>query len=81
MSLRSIEEASGLVLEGIEPLEGERVPIADAAGRVLTEDARAAVDLPPFDRSAMDGFAVRASDVQPGAALRIAGDVAAGGMP
>ena len=81
MSLRTIEEALGLVLEGIEPLEGERVPIADAAGRVLTADAAAVVDLPPFDRSAMDGYAVRAADTEPGVPLRLAGDVAAGSVP
>jgi molybdopterin molybdotransferase len=78
MSLRSIEEALELVLEGIEPLPAERAWIADAAGRVLAEDAHAAVDLPPFDRSAMDGFAVRAADTVPGVALRLAADVAAG---
>jgi molybdopterin molybdotransferase len=81
MRLHTIEEALGLVLEGIEPLEPESAPIADAAGRVLAEDARAAVDLPPFDRSAMDGFAVRAADTAPGVGLRIAGDVAAGTLP
>src|SRR4051812_41383162 len=81
MSLRTIEEALGLVLEGIEPLEPESAPIAEAAGRVLAGVARAAVDLPPFDRSAMDGFAVRAADTAPGVGLRIAGDVAAGTLP
>jgi molybdopterin molybdotransferase len=81
MTLHTIEEALGLVLEGIEPLEAENAPIADAAGRVLAADARAAVDLPPFDRSAMDGFAVRAADIAPGVGLRIAGDVAAGTLP
>jgi molybdopterin molybdotransferase len=78
MSLRSIEEALELVLAGIEPLPAERAWISDAAGRVLADDARAAVDLPPFDRSAMDGFAVRAADTVPGVALRLAADVAAG---
>jgi molybdopterin molybdotransferase len=81
MSLRTIAEALDLVLEGIEPLESERAGIADAAGRVLTADAAAAVDLPPFDRSAMDGFAVRAADTAPGVGLRLAGDVAAGSVP
>lgn len=81
MSLRTIEEALGLVLEGIEPLEAEDAPIASAAGRVLAADARAAVDLPPFDRSAMDGFAVRAADTSPGVGLRLVDDVAAGTLP
>ncbi len=74
----SIDEALELVLRGIEPLGAERVPIAEAAGRVAAEPARSAVDLPPFDRSAMDGYAVRAADTAPGVALRLAGGVAAG---
>lgn len=44
------------------PLAGEPVPLAVAAGRVLAEDVVAAVDLPPFARSAMDGWAVRGAD-------------------
>jgi molybdopterin molybdotransferase len=76
--LRSIDEALGLVLEGLVPLGSERVGIADAAGRVAAEPALSAVDLPPFDRSAMDGYAVRAADCAPGAVLRLAGGVAAG---
>jgi putative molybdopterin biosynthesis protein len=43
-------------------LASEKVPLADALGRVLAEDARAAVDVPGFDRSNMDGFAVQAAD-------------------
>jgi molybdopterin molybdotransferase len=52
------------------------VPIAEAAGRVAAEDAVSLVDLPPFDRSAMDGYAVRAGDTA--RPMRIAGEVAAG---
>ncbi len=58
------------------PLGAERIALAAAAGRVAAEDARSAVDLPPFDRSAMDGYAVRAADT--GAPMRIVGEVAAG---
>jgi molybdopterin molybdotransferase len=61
-ALLSIEEAQALVLERALPLAGEPVPLAEAAGRVLAEPARAAVDLPPFPSSAMDGFAVRAAE-------------------
>jgi molybdopterin molybdotransferase len=57
-------------------LPTERVPLELAAGRVLAEAARAAVDLPPFPSSAMDGFAVRAGDV-PGT-LPIVARIAAG---
>ena len=57
-------------------LPAENVPIAEAGGRVSSQDVRARVDLPPFASSAMDGFAVRAADL-PGS-LRIAGESAAG---
>ncbi|HSK16629.1 MAG TPA: gephyrin-like molybdotransferase Glp [Gaiellaceae bacterium] len=60
--LISIAEAQRLVLERVRPLEAERVPIERAAGRVLAEPVLAAVDLPPFPSSAMDGFALRAAD-------------------
>lgn len=60
--LISIAEAQRLVLERAKRLEAERVPIERAAGRVLAEPAAAAVDLPPFPSSAMDGFALRAAD-------------------
>jgi molybdopterin molybdotransferase len=74
--LLSVDEALALVLERVQRLESERVPVAAAAGRVLAEDVRAAVDLPPFRSSAMDGYAVRAADA-PGR-LRVVGKVAAG---
>jgi molybdopterin molybdotransferase len=73
-----VEEALEAVLAAARPLGAERVPLEEAAGRVLAEDARSAVDLPPFDRSAMDGFAVRAADTSQGVPLRIAGAVPAG---
>src|SRR6476660_7561423 len=74
--LLSMAEAQGLILEHTRPLPAERVRLEDAAGRVLAEAARAAVDLPPFPSSAMDGFAVRAVDT-PGT-LPVAFRVAAG---
>ncbi|HKH30264.1 MAG TPA: gephyrin-like molybdotransferase Glp [Gaiellaceae bacterium] len=60
--LLSMGEALRLVLERARPLRAEGVPLAEAAGRVLAEPAVASVDLPPFNSSAMDGFAVRAAD-------------------
>jgi molybdopterin molybdotransferase len=75
-SLLTLEEAQELVLQRARPLPSELVPILEAGGRVTAEDVRACVDLPPFPSSAMDGFAVRASDL-PGT-LRIAGESAAG---
>jgi molybdopterin molybdotransferase len=58
----SMTEALQLVLERVRPLPSEPVALEEAAGRVLAEPALARVDLPPFDSSAMDGFAVRAVD-------------------
>jgi molybdopterin molybdotransferase len=74
--LLSMAEALRLVLERVRPLPAERVALEDAPGRVLAEHALAAVDLPPFDSSAMDGFAVRAADT-PGE-LAVAFRIAAG---
>ena len=62
--LISIAEAQRLILERAKPLEAERVPIERAAGRVLAEPVAAAVDLPPFPSSAMDGFALRSADTR-----------------
>jgi molybdopterin molybdotransferase len=76
--MHSIDEALAAILGPIAPLDAERAPLQDAAGRVAAEDAAAAVDLPPFDRSAMDGYAVRSADTAHGVALRLAGGVAAG---
>jgi molybdopterin molybdotransferase len=75
--LLPLDEAQAQVLARCTPLAAERVAVADAAGRVTAEAARAIVDLPPFPSSAMDGFALRAADV-PGS-LSVVGHVAAGG--
>jgi molybdopterin molybdotransferase len=74
--LLSLAEAQALVLERVQPLEGEPVAVARAFGRVVAEDARSLVDLPPFPSSAMDGFAVRAADT-PGR-LPVVARIAAG---
>ena len=74
----TVDEALRLVLNELAPLGAELVPLAEAAGRVMASAAVSAVDLPPFDRSAMDGYAVRAADMAPGVALRLVGGVAAG---
>lgn len=60
----SLEEALGIVDEtmaGAKP-EGETVPIRSAVGRVLIADQRSRLDLPPFDKSAMDGYALLEGD-------------------
>ena len=74
--LLTVDEARRLILERARPLPSEPVPLAEAAGRVLAEDARSTVDLPPFPSSAMDGFTLRAADA-PGR-LPIVARIAAG---
>ena len=75
-SLLTFEEAQERVLALARPLPAELVPLAEAGGRVVAEGVRAAVDLPPFPSSAMDGFAVRAAELP--ATLQVAGESAAG---
>ena len=59
----ALDDAKALIDGAIRPIERtERVPLADASGRVLAEDIVAAADVPPFTRAAMDGYAVRAQD-------------------
>ena len=74
--LLSVEEAQRAILDRVRPLAPEQVGLGEAAGRFLAEPVRAAVDLPPFPSSAMDGFAVRAADVP--ARLPIVHRIAAG---
>src|SRR5205823_2639361 len=69
-------DALARVLERVRVLPSERVPLEEAARRVLAEPARALVDLPPFPSSAMDGYALRAVDAP--ARLPIVFRIAAG---
>ena len=59
----SVNEALAAILERANPLPAEERDLDEALGRVLAEDAVARENLPPFSNSAMDGFAMRASDV------------------
>src|SRR5271155_1216645 len=59
----------------------ERVALPEAHGRVLARDVAADRDYPPFDRSARDGYAVRAAEACDGAALLCAGEIKAGDAP
>ena len=72
----SIEAARRAVLAEVHPLPTEEVAVQDALGRVLAEDVAAAADVPAFDNSAMDGFAVRAGAA--GRTLRLVGESRAG---
>jgi molybdopterin molybdotransferase len=77
--LISVDEAQRIVLERAKRLDPERVPIERAAGRVLAEPVVALVDLPPFPSSAMDGYALRATDTADAPTrLPIVGRIAAG---
>ena len=82
----SVDEALALVLDSVAPLGLERVSILKARGRVLGEELRSPRDIPGFDNSAMDGYAVRGADVA-GAAegrpvrLMVTETIAAGAMP
>jgi molybdopterin molybdotransferase len=74
--LLTYEQAQALVVARALPLDSESVPIGSAAGRVTAASVLAAVDLPPFPSSAMDGFAVRSADA-PGR-LPVVARIAAG---
>ncbi|MCB9530275.1 MAG: molybdopterin molybdotransferase MoeA [Myxococcales bacterium] len=63
MSLLSVDAALAEYAAKLPRLGAERVPVAGAVGRVLSADGVAATDLPPFDQSAMDGYAVLAADL------------------
>lgn len=81
----TVDDALHLVLDGIDVLSAERVPILEALDRVLTEPVVAQDSLPPFSNSSMDGYAVRAEDVS-GAGrerpvtLQVVADIAAGSI-
>ena len=75
----SVEEALGRLLAPLAPVPPEQLAIADCVGRVLAEDVVARRTQPPFAVSAMDGYAVRAADVERvPATLRIIAEIPAG---
>lgn len=76
---RSVEQALAELLAELPPVAGaETVAVGDAAGRVLAADVIAQLDLPAFDNSAMDGYALRFANLEPGHALREIGRAYAG---
>ena len=85
-ALRTVEQQQAIVLAAVRErgiVEAETVAIDDAYGRTLAEPVRAAVPIPVFDNSAMDGFAVRFADVSDASAtapvtLRVVADLPAG---
>ena len=75
----SVEEALQRIVADVTPTPAELVPIAQAAGRILAEPLTARLTQPPFDASAMDGYAVRSADVEKlPVRLKVIGQAAAG---
>jgi molybdopterin molybdotransferase len=86
MSLLSVDQARERILSQFQTVATETVPLAGSSNRVLAQDIVAADDLPPFDNSSMDGFAVRAEDVSQATldsprSLRVVADIPAGSHP
>jgi molybdopterin molybdotransferase len=76
--LLPVADALTRILALVTPVGTEEIPLAEAAGRVLAVAGVAARNQPPFDASAMDGYAVRAADAIAGARLTVTGEAAAG---
>lgn len=81
-----VREAVERVIEATVPLSTETVPLNEAYGRVLNEPIIAEHDVPPFNRSAFDGFALRAEDTKDASeanpiSFRVIGNIGAGDVP
>jgi len=75
----TVDEALSIVLDRIQPLGVEVIALEDAPFRLLAQDVIADIDLPPFDRARMDGYALRSEDLKTAPArLRAIGEIAAG---
>jgi molybdopterin molybdotransferase len=86
MSLLSVDQARERILSHFQPVTTEILPLAGCSNRVLAQDIAATGDLPPFNNSSMDGFAVRAADVVDATSdaprsLRVVADIPAGSHP
>ena len=86
MTLLSVDQARARILSHFQSVEAETLRLEWCSNRVLAQDIVAANDLPPFDNSSMDGFAVRAADVTDAIAdsprsLRVVADIPAGSHP
>ena len=78
----TVEEALRAVMERASPLPPGSRPLADALGCELAEDVAADLDLPPFDKALVDGYAVRSADLAGGdRLLRIGEEITAGRVP
>ena len=74
----SFQQAQSIILESVNPLPAISVSLLDAVNMVACETVPAGWDLPTFDNSAMDGYAVRAAECESGRELAVAGSVMAG---
>ncbi|WP_425045301.1 gephyrin-like molybdotransferase Glp [Primorskyibacter sp. S87] len=74
----SVEEARAHLFSLVSAIPPETVPLSEAAGRVLAQDVTAGRDQPPFAASAMDGYAVKAAEVELHAMFKVIGEAAAG---
>ena len=81
-SYLTVAEAQACILEHVRPMGRERVPLHESLGRVLAEDVISNRNHPPFDVSAMDGYAVRHADLRDAPReLDVVDDIRAGHMP
>ncbi len=78
----TVTQAQKLVLAQARPLPATAMPLADALGLVLADDVRSDLDMPPYDKALMDGYAVRSADLPSGrGVLQVIEEVTAGRMP
>lgn len=78
----TVEEALTAILKEAHSTSAEQVDLAVAGGRVLREDVVSDVDIPPFDKSLMDGYALRSADVADGTReFRVVEEIVAGSVP
>jgi molybdopterin molybdotransferase len=81
--MKPFNEALNIILDSVSPLDGEKADILDSAGRIIYTDIVSDTEIPPFNNSAMDGYAVRSGDLKNASQetpvrLKIRGEVQAG---
>ncbi len=78
-SLISVSDAQRIVLDRVSPVATQSMDLMQALGLTLSEYVACDIDMPPFDKAMMDGFALRSADaVEPGATLKVIDHIAAG---
>ncbi len=80
--MHSVAEAQALILQHARPLPPESMPLTQGLGRILAEEVASDLDMPPFDKALMDGYAVRSADLADGrATLAVVEEITAGRTP